>query len=151
MDGIDANPVARCCTFHCDRFCEQPHSSFGGAVAGQTGRSPEAGHRRHDDDRAAAGGRIAGTACLIDRNTPSRFSAVCRRQSANGISTALHKMPIPALATITSRRPKRSSGGFDYCRPALVDTYVLVKKDRFAPRRQSSPPPPDLRHLPSRL
>src|SRR5216683_5927222 len=32
--------------------------------------------------------RIAGTAYFTDRNTPSRFTAVCRRQSANDISTA---------------------------------------------------------------
>jgi hypothetical protein len=73
--------------------------------------------------------RIAGTAYLTDRNTPSRFTAVCRRQSANVISIALHKMPIPALATITSKPPL---GGFDYCRPAILHTYVLMKIDRFA-------------------
>src|SRR5437588_1086627 len=73
--------------------------------------------------------RIAGTAYLTDRNTPSRFTAVCRRQSANVISTALHKMPIPALATITSKPPL---GGFDYCRPGHLDIYVVVKIDRVA-------------------
>jgi hypothetical protein len=53
--------------------------------------------------------RMAGTAYFTDRNTPSRLTAVCRRQSASDISIALHKMPIPALATITSKRPKRRS------------------------------------------
>jgi hypothetical protein len=53
--------------------------------------------------------RIAGTAYLTDRNTPSRLTGVCRRQSVNDISIAWHKMPIPAFATITSRRPKRRS------------------------------------------
>jgi hypothetical protein len=53
--------------------------------------------------------RIAGTAYLTDKNTPSRLTAVCRRQSANDISIALHRISIPALATITSKRPKRCS------------------------------------------
>jgi len=45
--------------------------------------------------------RIAGTAYFTQRKTPSRFTAVCRRQSVNDISTALHKIPIPL-------------GGFDH-------------------------------------
>jgi hypothetical protein len=53
--------------------------------------------------------RIAGTAYFTDRNTPSRFTAVCRRQSANDISTPLHMIPIQAFATITSRRPQSRS------------------------------------------
>jgi len=53
--------------------------------------------------------RIAGTAYFTERNTPSRFTAVCRRKSANDISTALHMIPIPAFETITSKRPKRRS------------------------------------------
>jgi len=35
--------------------------------------------------------RIAGTAYLTDRNTPSRLTAVCRRQSASDISIVLMK------------------------------------------------------------
>jgi hypothetical protein len=53
--------------------------------------------------------RMAGTTYFTERKTPSRFTAVCRRQSANDISTALHRIPMPALATITSSRPKRRS------------------------------------------
>jgi len=53
--------------------------------------------------------RIAGTAYLTDRNTPWRLTAVCRRQSASDISIAPHKIPMPALTTITSNRPKRRS------------------------------------------
>src|SRR5215470_3979803 len=53
--------------------------------------------------------RIAGTAYFTERNTPSRLIAVCRRQSASDISIALHRMPIPALAIITLRCPKRRS------------------------------------------
>src|SRR6476646_6005253 len=76
--------------------------------------------------------RIAGTAYFTDRNTPSRFTAVCRRQSASDISTALHKMPIPALATITFKRPKRRSVASDHTGPALLEADVLMQEDRLA-------------------
>jgi hypothetical protein len=71
---------------------------------------------------------------VFDRQKhPSRFTAVCRRQSANDISTAMHKMPIPALATITSRPPKRSWAVSIIAGPPSSTLYVLAKKDRFAP------------------
>jgi len=75
---------------------------------------------------------IAKTAYFTERNTPSGFTAVCRRQSTSDISTALHKMPIPALATITSRRPKRGSVASDYRGPGLLKSYILMKVDRLA-------------------
>jgi hypothetical protein len=37
------------------------------------------------------------------------LTAVGRRQSASDFSIALHKIPIPALATTTSNRPRCSS------------------------------------------
>jgi hypothetical protein len=70
--------------------------------------------------------RIAGTAYFTDRNTPPRFTAVCWRRSASDISTALHKMPIPALATITFKRPKTPFGSFDHTRPAFLERDVLM-------------------------
>jgi hypothetical protein len=76
--------------------------------------------------------RIAGTAYFADRNTPSRLTAVCRRQSANDISIALHRIPMPALATITSKRPEATLGGFDHAGPVLLDTYVLMQEHRLA-------------------
>jgi hypothetical protein len=42
-------------------------------------------------------------------------------------------MPIPVLATITSRRPKRSSAVSIIAGPPSSTLYVMVKKDRFAP------------------
>jgi hypothetical protein len=75
--------------------------------------------------------RIAGTAYFTDRNTPSRFTAVCRRQSANDMSTVLHKIPMPALATITSKRPKRCSVAS--ITPARFPQELpLMKVDRLA-------------------
>ena len=77
--------------------------------------------------------RVAGTAYFTYRNTPSRFTAVWRRQSARVISTALHMIPIPAFATITSRRPIdcRSVASITP-EPALFVGYVLMQKDRRA-------------------
>ena len=50
--------------------------------------------------------RISGRQYLTDRNTPSRLTAVCRRQSARLISTIDGTMmPMPALATMMSSRP----------------------------------------------
>jgi hypothetical protein len=73
--------------------------------------------------------RMAGTAYFTDRNTPSRLIAVCRRQSANDISMALHRMPIPALAIITLSCPKRRS--------AASITRLLRHEGRRVPVRQS--------------
>src|SRR5258708_10561231 len=76
--------------------------------------------------------RIAGTAYFTDRNTPSRLTAVCRRQSANDISTALHNIPIPALATITSKRPKRRSVASIIPGQVSSRSDILMKVDRLA-------------------
>jgi hypothetical protein len=76
--------------------------------------------------------RIAGTAYFTDRNTPSRFTAVCRRQSAKQVSTALHKIPMPALATITSNRPKR-------CSVAWIIRCLMHRPLRYRPCRPPGP------------
>ena len=52
--------------------------------------------------------RIAGMQYFTDRNTPSTLIAICRRQSFSDMSMALPMMPMPALATMMSSRPKRS-------------------------------------------
>jgi len=69
---------------------------------------------------------------LFRRNTPSMFTAVCRRQSANHISIALHMIPIPAFATINVQTAKAPLGGFHHARPALLEAHVLMKIDRLA-------------------
>ena len=71
---------------------------------------------------------LAAEPLVVYPKSPSRFTAVCRRQSANDISTALHKMPIPALATITFKRPKRRSVAST--RPALLEADIVVQEDR---------------------
>src|SRR5215831_3308405 len=53
--------------------------------------------------------RIGGIACFTARKAPSRLIACCRRQSANAISSSGTMRPMPALATMTSRRPNRLS------------------------------------------
>ena len=53
--------------------------------------------------------RISGIVCFTVRNTPSTLIAICRRQSASDISIAGPMIPIPALATTISSRPKRFS------------------------------------------
>ena len=75
--------------------------------------------------------RIAGTAYFTDRNTPSRLIAVCRRQSANDISMALHRMPIPALAITTLSCPKRRSVA-SISPGQSLDTHILMQTDRLA-------------------
>jgi hypothetical protein len=54
--------------------------------------------------------RISGRECFTERNTPSRLTAVCRRQSASDMSTIDGTdIPMPALETRMSSRPKRVS------------------------------------------
>jgi hypothetical protein len=109
MHCVDPDPVTFGRALHCDGFGEQTHASFGGAIAAK----PAEPRRPATEDvmmiEPPPARRMAGTAYFTDRNTPSRLIAVCRRQSANDISMALHRMPIPALAIITLSRPKRRS------------------------------------------
>gem|GEM_PF-5130724 len=54
--------------------------------------------------------RIAGKQCFTDKNTPSRLIAVCRRQSSSDMCTIDGtEIPMPALETRISSRPKRCS------------------------------------------
>ena len=50
--------------------------------------------------------RISGMPYFTVRNTPSTFTAICRRQSANDMSIAEPMMPMPALATRMCSPPK---------------------------------------------
>jgi hypothetical protein len=106
MDGVDPYPIGFCRALHRDRLSEQADPSLRAAIPGQTCRSAEAATEDMMMMEPPPTRRIAGTAYFTDRNTSSRFTAVCRRQSANDMSTVLHKIPMRALATITSKRDK---------------------------------------------
>ena len=48
---------------------------------------------------------IARATCLVQRNVPVRFTAICRFQRSSGMSTTLSPPRIPALLTRTSTPP----------------------------------------------
>ena len=52
--------------------------------------------------------RISGIECFTPRNTPSRLTAVWRRQFSSVISRIDPPMPMPALLTRMSSRPSRA-------------------------------------------
>src|SRR5215467_5633315 len=59
--------------------------------------------------------RIAGMTCFTERKTPSRLIVCWRRQSARDICSRGTIKPMPALATITSMRPKLFSAAAMTC------------------------------------
>jgi hypothetical protein len=77
--------------------------------------------------------RIAGTAYLIDRNTPSRVYCGLSPPVGQRHLDRLAQNADPGIGHHHVQTSKALLGGFDYCRPALLDTLVMVKKDRFAP------------------
>jgi hypothetical protein len=116
VDGVDPDTVTGRGTLHRDGFREQAYASLRGAIAGQTGRP----RRPATDDmimmEPPPARRSAGTAYFTERNTPSRFTAVCRRQSTNDISIALVRTVVPT----DIRLPRGGGGKVSRTRKSLV-------------------------------
>jgi hypothetical protein len=89
--------------------------------------------------------RLGGTAYFTDRKTTSRLILVCRLLSANEISTALHRIPMPALATTTSKCPKRRSGASIIPGQLSSRRRSWWKKRASPPALPTRPPRPGLR------
>src|SRR5438105_5919244 len=130
---LTRNPVARCRTLHCDRFCEQAHPSFGGAVAGQAGRAPETGYRRHDYDRAAAGAAHCRHR-IFDRqkHTVEVYCGLPPPVGQRHLDRPAQDAD-PGIGHHHVQTSKAPFDGFDYWWPILLDTDVLVQIDRLAP------------------
>lgn len=91
--------------FERHRLGEQTHAALGRRI-GREARHRAGRHRGHQHDRAAARALHRRDQIAIERNTPSRLMACAWRcQSASVIVAIGDMMPMPALATMMSRRP----------------------------------------------
>jgi hypothetical protein len=169
MHGVDADAVAKGRAFHRHRLGEQADAPLGRAIAGQARRAAQAASDDIMMTEPPPVLRIKGRPYFTDRKTPSRLIAVCRRQSASVMSTIDGvPMPMPALETNMSSRPKRlsmspttsaqraslvtSCGRKIALRPALLMrvTRQVPSTRRYQSRRPSPPPAPAIRRSPRR-
>src|SRR5260370_26948301 len=79
--------------------------------------------------------RIGGTPYFTDRNTPSRLTAVWRRQSANDISTALHEDSNAGVGYHHVQAPEAPLGDLNHTRLGFFEADVLMEKPG-PPRRR---------------